>query len=74
MIFFPNPVNDHLFVYAPVEQKYIITIIDLIGRIILIQKSESSTAELDMSQFSPGAYLVRVNSDKRIYQKKVIKE
>ena len=74
IIFFPNPVNDHLFVYNQFEQAYTINIVDLTGRIVLTKKLQTNTAEIDMSMCSPGAYFVIVKSVKGVYQKKIIKE
>ena len=74
VLIYPNPANEHLFIYHPAEENYTINVYDLAGRSILSQKSQSNTTELDLSHYVQGVYLVVVNGVHGVCQKKIIKE
>jgi hypothetical protein len=69
MQLYPNPANDKVFIHAPDDVSSIdkITIVDLLGRIILVKKNPSLDAgvsEIDVSGISNGIYQVWITSGK----------
>lgn len=69
--FYPNPLNDKLFIQTEEEVK--IKIINILGKIIYEEKV-SGLKEVDFSSQTKGLYLMNVSSDKRTTTLKLIKE
>ena len=76
----PNPVINNLrvqFHSLPVGE-YQLSLMDIEGKLVLQRKkvynSGSSLADLDMSLFTPGVYLLRVSQGKMVLQGKVVKQ
>jgi hypothetical protein len=68
---YPNPVSDIL--YINIEEgigDYRVDVLDMTGQQMMRFKNENS---IDMSSLAPGAYMLRVSSDKGIHAKRIIK-
>ena len=65
--FYPNPVNDNLYISEEVSE---VSIIDINGRTVVNAKN---TRVVDMSNLSNGVYIVRVITDNGVATKKIVK-
>ncbi|MCR5066105.1 MAG: choice-of-anchor J domain-containing protein [Bacteroidales bacterium] len=66
--FYPNPVNDKLYISEEVAK---VNVIDINGRTVI---SSENTRVVDMSNLSNGVYFVRVITDNGTAVKKVVKK
>ncbi|MFP4288194.1 MAG: S8 family serine peptidase [Bacteroidales bacterium] len=69
---FPNPANEFLHI-ATSEPNSRIQILDLKGKVISMQEITSLQGSLDVRDFKPGVYLIRVYSENQFTTKKWIK-
>lgn len=69
---FPNPVHNIFIVEAVAEIKSL-RLYDTQGRLLRSIELNELSAEIDISRFSKGAYIVEVTSSKRIYTRLIIK-
>ncbi len=60
----PNPTKGLVNIVSdnPMDQ---VSVLDVQGRVILLQKTSTFSATMDLSGFKPGVYFVRVNNQKR---------
>lgn len=73
----PNPVSDLLEIDMKQSQsaKYTVEIYDATGKSILKQNMEISPIQINVQQFNPGIYIVKLTTDKgKIYTQKLIKK
>ncbi len=67
---YPNPVNDKLHLFVPKDIEFHkLEMYDLQGRSLLI----SMENEIDLSNYSRGIYLIKVEADKGIFRRRIIK-
>ncbi len=70
---YPNPVEHTLFVELP--QKGSLVLIDVTGGVIHSQTLSPGTHTLDMSGYTPGVYLLRMDTEEgRPFTRKIIKQ
>lgn len=73
----PNPTTDKIRMTLSdndrLESKTV-AIYDLVGRQIFTQKMTGDVLELEMSNFSKGVYLVKIETQNRTYQGKIIRQ
>ncbi len=69
----PNPIEDYLFL-SNKETINSVTVYNLIGQELFSKTYNSTDAILDMSSFSSGTYLVKINSNNSIKTIKVLKK
>ncbi len=80
IVVYPNPTNEKVFINLSNNVKYtvMIKLLDNTGRILFLDRLNSLTVEdnysLNLSSFSPGIYLIRIESNKGVIVKKVIKK
>ncbi|MFH1321713.1 MAG: CotH kinase family protein [Bacteroidota bacterium] len=70
---YPSPVRDNLHI----EMQWRITslqLLDFQGRLLRVIPVDSESYSLDMSAYSPGLYLIKINTAERSFVRKVIKE
>ncbi len=67
---FPNPSFSSIQIEAAHEMKEL-EVMDLTGRVILVEKPGSPRFELDVSGLRPGIYLLRVLEGERVIQLKI---
>ena len=70
---YPNPVADHLEVLLPENTAGVISISKVTGEIVLTHTFQSNFATLEMTDMSPGLYLITVSTTDRIITKTFIK-
>jgi N-acetyl-anhydromuramyl-L-alanine amidase AmpD len=78
---FPNPFKDLLTIntFVPVDSKIIVTACDILGREFKLYEGKESKGKLSLSlnfanaSMAPGTYILKVNINDKIYQKKIIK-
>jgi len=73
IIIYPNPAKDKLYIHSP----EIINKIDLfnnIGMVISNKKIISKTYDLDVSQFSPGIYYIKIETEHDMILRKIVIE
>lgn len=72
---YPNPVNRELTIQTTVNNEdLLLSICDLQGRILVLQKLLKGKTEFDVSSFSKGLYLIKIQSENGVAVKKLIKE
>lgn len=69
---YPNPVND--FVILKGTDITEVSISDLSGKVVLSKNLNSSTAQIDLSYFESGIYIISVKNHESVYTQKLIKE
>ncbi len=70
---YPNPAHDRLFVKDQVSKNNIIEITDAVGNVLLSQKLNNDES-IDISNLASGIYIIKVITDKEVFNKKIIKE
>ncbi len=74
---FPNPVNQSLYFKLPENQNcanLILKIFDLKGAEIMESKIQSCEAEIDISAFPNGIYVLSIFIDGKVFSKKFVKD
>ncbi len=74
-LIYPNPSDGNFFIKFDGEQAHSVTVSDLMGRLIFTEELESSTNErfsLDLSNQTPGVYVVSLHYNNRTVQHKVV--
>lgn len=71
---YPNPTRDELFIelLRSNSAQTKVTIFDLTGRIIHIEKTNSEVLRIDTPQYARGIYFVRVEQEGRFLTKKIV--
>jgi hypothetical protein len=69
-VIYPNPVNDILFIELPVKSDIIIN--NLSGR-ELYRNGSVNACEIDFSSYPAGMYIVTIKSERKVEQRKIIK-
>jgi hypothetical protein len=57
--FYPNPVDDELFVIGTYKIKSI-EIVDVLGKVVAIYQFDKSIIRMNVSELKPGMYLLKV--------------
>lgn len=70
---YPNPVHSYLHLRAIKNEIRSYQIFDLSGRLVEDSKLAKGENEINMSRFSPAAYLIRIVADSEINQFKILK-
>lgn len=71
----PNPVVNSIFIDSKKEKIREVTIYDLVGREILVQKTNSQPYVIDVSKIKPGCYFITLyTEDKNKITKRFLKE
>jgi hypothetical protein len=70
---YPSPVKEFLTLEVP-GSKYVLQIYDFQGRLMKSLNVDSEYINLDMKQFSPGIYMVRIITSGRSITRKIIKQ
>jgi hypothetical protein len=72
---FPNPASSVLNVALPPQgnvSDFLIEIIDIAGKIVLMQKPATHSVQIDTRQFQPGLYLVKILYRRAIVTRKIV--
>ena len=69
---FPNPVNGNR-VYFSVTEDATINVYNVLGKLVQSTEVTKSKNSIDISKFTPGVYLLKINSGKQFITKKLIK-
>ncbi|PJA08522.1 MAG: hypothetical protein COX70_03395, partial [Flavobacteriales bacterium CG_4_10_14_0_2_um_filter_32_8] len=69
---FPNPVTNQLTIVFKEIEKRTIRLIDVLGKKVLEDKNSDVTIKVNVSQFSKGIYLLKVETDKENSSQKII--
>ena len=71
----PNPTNDKINIEnLSIENDEKISIYNLQGQLLLQQSTTDAKTELDISAFAKGMYFIKVDTDRGVVSKKIIKE
>ena len=68
---YPNPAVDQLYVTIDSNTKVIYSIYDIQGR--LLSASQLSSKSIDISNLDAGAYLLKLESDRRVQIERFVK-
>lgn len=71
---FPNPTTGNITVdmKGSGDKEKTISVFDMLGRRIIHAVTTDQQQEFDLSEFSKGVYVIRVNEDKHTYTQKII--
>ena len=72
LIFYPNPVNDVLNL-SYIQEMNVVKVYNLVGQELLRKKVNSSTAQIDISNFANGTYFIQVTTETAMKTVRVIK-
>ncbi len=72
LIFYPNPVNDVLNL-SYIQEMNVVKVYNLVGQELLSKKVNSSTAQIDISNFANGTYFIQVTTETAMKTFRVIK-
>ena len=70
----PNPATTNITITSGAEKQSIISIYNMQGEIIQQQTTNTQTTNIDISSLSHGMYFVKVQTEKGVEVKKIIKE
>jgi len=70
---FPNPTNGNRL-YFSVTENATINVYNILGKLIQTSEVTKSKNSIDISKFSKGVYLLKINSNKQFITKKLIKK
>ena len=71
---YPNPAEKQLTVYSETEQGVKVTITDLSGRIHIQKNMSNNEHVINVSEFTPGIYIIRLETSQSTVTKKFIKK
>ena len=71
---YPNPVQQYFNIELPTQQAFALSITDITGRVVYINKNVSSAITIDASGFSSGVYYVQAINERTVLTSKFIKE
>ena len=72
---YPNPVNATAYVVIESDASHLdASVFDMSGRQILQQQMNHGVNMLDMQDFAPGCYYLRINDGKTLITKKIVKQ
>ena len=75
VVIYPNPTKDWINISNQRGNIELVQITDLNGRLLKSQEFKNlSKAEINLSDFQAGVYLMNVFSDKEKFKRKIIKE
>ncbi|UAM97301.1 lamin tail domain-containing protein [Polaribacter litorisediminis] len=70
---FPNPTNDQIKIHAS-QVIDAVSIYNVFGKLVYRDATDSSNLLIDMSTFSSGVYLVKISSNNKTMNRKIIKK
>ncbi len=70
---YPNPATEKVTIDAGTIIKATVKLMDLSGRVVMVSKMNQSLLQLDLSQFSDGVYLLKIEYGDKLMTKKLIK-
>lgn len=70
---YPNPTRDVLTISAATEIQFV-QVVDMTGKIILLQKVFSDKTELQLAAFEAGMYLIQIETTNGMISKRIIKK
>lgn len=70
---FPNPTAGLLHIRSGIDSPSTINIIDASGRIVITRRTDAGLADIDLSNFPAGFYIVTLNSSQGYHTGKVFK-
>ena len=69
----PNPAKDHFTLNLSQNDRAIIQIFDLLGRLVLTKTMIGNTANIDISFLPPSHYVIEVKNDKQLFRTQLVK-
>ena len=73
ILIYPNPVKNLLSIETDIADQLSIEIISLGGQIIYRRTMDANSAQIDLSAYDPGIYIVTVSSNDFVKREKIIK-
>lgn len=71
---YPNPVNDKLTIQTEIEGEYSLGVYDLTGKLIYLKKCNSKIANVDLSDYRSGIYIISISTGNERVTKKILKK
>lgn len=73
LLVFPNPTNSLITIHTESYERYNIQITSMSGQLILNEKLEGNTQQIDLSSFHEGVYYITIRSKGFVSTRKIIK-
>jgi len=70
---YPNPFHEK-FLVKSISDYFNLSVYNMIGELILLEKSESNTIDVDLTLHPQGIYLLKLEQGREVIYKKVVKE
>lgn len=74
LIIYPNPSASAFNIQLPTHHSFALSIIDITGRAVYMNKNATGTVAIDVNGFSSGVYYVKAVNEKTVLTGKLIKE
>jgi len=71
---YPNPTNNKITIDGVTSQNTTLSIKNIVGELVFQTQLNNAKNEIDISNFSKGIYIVKIESSQGIMQQKLIKE
>jgi len=71
---YPNPANDKITIDGVTSPNAILSIKNMVGELVLQRQLNNAKNEIDISNFSKGIYIIKIESTQGIMQQKLLKE
>ena len=73
LLAYPNPANDQLYVECDLNEGNL-SIMDISGRIVSQTPFKNNKQEINISNLTPGMYIITINGENKHFQTKIIKQ
>ncbi len=70
---YPNPTDDFITIEYPNSKRFTLTIYNTFGGIVLQKNYKEEILEIDLGNYNPGVYLMKIETDEKIVTRKIIK-
>lgn len=74
ILFYPNPFNDKLKIEYNTKSSCIITISNIFGQEVFSEIFTNSNPTIELAYLNKGIYLLKIDSERGSFQKKIVKE
>jgi hypothetical protein len=71
---YPNPASDKVTISTDMTEHSVISVYSLQGQILLQQQIKQGKTDIDISELAKGVYILKLTSDARVEEGRIIKE
>ncbi|MCL3779594.1 T9SS type A sorting domain-containing protein [Prolixibacteraceae bacterium JC049] len=70
---YPNPTSGSLTIEGKMLQEAHVYVLDMNGKILISKQSKQTTNKLDLSRYTNGVYLLKIEKNKKTYKRLIVK-